>query len=829
LGAGLLLTANASPAATVRTDHPRLLFGNGTGFGTTVAQFTRRCTGSDADYAHRCQYMGGGQKNAAFTPSSVGDTPGMAAAYLLWGGDQRCSNAATWLLANLPTNGPGAGGDAHSFISSYAPSLSNLAIVRDWCDASLSSTLAGQLETRIDAWTTWFMANYGGNGPVAESPDVFHDDYANVVNAVGWGALILAGTSFDTDAQTAMTWADTRFKQVLVPAHVYVNDWWPEGFTYIQASIGGLAQYAAAWSTATDENIYTYLKTSGSDLFTSYINFFIYAQRPDTNLVYFGDSTSTKQSDQLFLYPLVATLNYGLASPLAQGFMQAITAATTQQAGFCYDVPCGDGWKVALMYDSSLDGTARAASTLPTARWLSQGANDIAILRSGWGPDDTFVWMSCGDYFGAHQHDEAGSFQIFRHGMLTGPTGDYDDFDSVHFDDYYSQHSVHANTVAVEMPNESFPTAQTIDNGATANVNDGGQRPLRRTDTNGVIGSYYAPNITSYLANKTGGALYETGNLTAFEHATCHDYVACDVTAAYQSPGFTTDGNAAKVKEVSRQLVFVRPEVVFLFDRVESTDASYTKRVLFHASGTGVMPAVSSNGFTIDNNGGRLIAKSLLPAGATLNVVQSFDIGGTSYPPILGDLPANEPEMGGNRVEVVPAAPALRDYFLHVFDATDPTKSTLDATVQDGTDTATATVIDGTNTYVVTFNKTGALGGHITVTGTVNCNQDLGANSTTDGGSGATGSDAGGSGAGGGETGSGVAGASGAGGREAAGSNSGTTGAAGETTTTPAKTSKKGGCGCEVAGSPSDLPAAPLLLALLAMGSRWRRSRKPPA
>ena len=39
---------------------------------------------------------------------------------------------------------------------------------------------------------------------------------------------------------------------------------------------------------------------------------------------------------------------------------------------------------------------------------------------------------------------------------------------------------VHANTIAVYQPGEFFPTLHTIQNGATANVNDGGQRPMRR-------------------------------------------------------------------------------------------------------------------------------------------------------------------------------------------------------------------------------------------------------------------------------------------------------------------------------------------------------------
>ena len=37
---------------------------------------------------------------------------------------------------------------------------------------------------------------------------------------------------------------------------VYSGDWWPEGFTYVQPTLGGLGWYAAGWSTATDENIY---------------------------------------------------------------------------------------------------------------------------------------------------------------------------------------------------------------------------------------------------------------------------------------------------------------------------------------------------------------------------------------------------------------------------------------------------------------------------------------------------------------------------------------------------------------------------------------------
>jgi hypothetical protein len=718
-----LTGSSSAAAATVRTDRPRLLFGNGTGFGTTTAQFIARCNGNDPDYAHRCQYMGGGASDPGFTPAGLTDTAGMAAASILYGQPQRCTNAAQWILQNVPSNGPTDGSDPHPFIVSDGHDIIYMALVRDWCDAALDSATKTSLEQRIASHADWFIAHYGTTISGSEPADVFHDDYANIENAVAWAGLVLAGTAQDAKAQGYLSHADQTWKNTILPAMAFEGDFWHEGYTYVQPTLGSLAWYAAGWSTATSENIYNYVKTSAGDLFDGYFSFFVYTLRPDDNFAYFGDTTHVKQSTSLFIKSLSDMLNYGTQSPLGQAFSIGVTQTTTARNGFCDDVPCSDGWLVALLYDSSKDATAANRSTLPTARWLSKGAYDAASMRSGWGPDDTFVYLSCGDYFGAHQHDEVGGFQIFRHAMLTGPTGAYDNFNTPHFDNYYSQHSVHADTLAVYSPGETFPTSQTITNGLTANVNDGGQRVLRRTDVNGTIGAYSATDLATWQMYKTSGPFNETGNITTFEHASCHDYVACDMTAAYDSANVTTSANKAKVKEATRQLVFVRPEVIVVFDRVESLDPSFEKRFLLQATGPTSMPVVNGDLVTIDNGGGRLLGRTLLPAGAAMNVISKFTVAGTSYPPTI-----SEPEQGGNRLEVVPKTPQLRDYFLHVFDATDPSKSDIPATVTDVNGIATATVTDGPNTYVLSFNETGALGGHIKVTGSANCDQDLGAN-----------------------------------------------------------------------------------------------------
>jgi hypothetical protein len=111
-------------------------------------------------------------------------------------------------------------------------------------------------------------------------------------------------------------------------------------------------------------------------------------------------------------------------------------------------------------------------------------------------------------------------------------------------------------------------------------VNDGGQRPLRRLKDGTVCPD---PTLAAYMQNKTSCSYYETGNLEVFEHATCHDYVACDVTQAYQNPMVTTDGNTAKVDQVNPQFVYLRPDLLVVFDRVDSLDPSYEKRFILHA------------------------------------------------------------------------------------------------------------------------------------------------------------------------------------------------------------------------------------------------------
>ncbi len=788
--ATLLATPAVASAANVRTDRPRLLFSNGTGPGITVATFKSRCTGSDANYKY-CNGSIMGQGNA-LNP---------AAAYLVTGDPTQCATALTVLndpmqsgvcdpvpSGNAYCDGQCAATDAHCNISRNGNSMMQIAGVRDWCDGALAASDKQALEARMVAWVNWYLQNY-----VAGGGDVFHDDMTNVWNTIALAALELKGGMYDAQASTWLGQAETQWKNVILPAMAYEGNWWHEGMTYALGSVGDVGSFADAWSTETDENMWTWIQKNAGDLLQGYLQMIAYAMRPDYDYVYWGDTTSTKQSIQLFSRGLVDKLNYGRQSGLGQGLSIEIGQNTPP----VYDYPGTDQFWKAIYYDDAKDSTAVPRSKLPTAAWLGQKSADVAVMRSGWGANDAFVWVSCGDYFGAHGHDEAGAFQVFRHAILSGSDGTYDAFDSVHWANYYSQHSVHANTIAVYQPGEFFPTSQTL-NGQPS-VNDGGQRPLRRLK-NGT--SCPDPTLGDYLKNKTSCSYYETGNLEVFEHATCHDYVACDVTQAYQNPMVTTDGNTAKVDQVNRQFVYLRPDLLVVFDRVDALDPTYEKRFILHAI---QQPTISGSTATIVNGMGKLVAQTLLPANPKMNVVTDFTVDGTPYPPSAPDK-----ESGGTRIEIVPTTQAKQDYFLNVLqitDATDGSPPTVTMT-QDAT-TVTANIDYKGATFTLTFDKSGPMGGHIAAKeadGTT-CDENLGAGGVTPDG-GAPGSDGGpGAGDGGGSSGGGSSGGDG-----------GTSGAA---------AGSGGGCGCTAVGDGPTTLGAMAALGLLGLGFTRRSPGGP--
>ncbi|MHC4430697.1 MAG: hypothetical protein ACYTBS_02545, partial [Planctomycetota bacterium] len=191
-------------------------------------------------------------------------------------------------------------------------------------------------------------------------------------------------------------------------------------------------------------------------------------------------------------------------------------------------------------------------------------------------------------------------------------------------------------------------------------------------------------------------------------------YVAGDATRCYQHGG--RDGLPEKCRLVTRQIVFLIPNHFVVFDRAETTDASYRKDWLIHTAHT---PAVSGKIIRADHGEGRLFCRTLLPADATLTSVggpgKEFWAAGRNWNIVADGLKGESLALMGQwRVEVTPAGPRKSDVFLHVIQVGDRRLEAMDETrLLKTRNTCGVRLTADSGTWEVTFNSTGELGGHV--------------------------------------------------------------------------------------------------------------------
>ncbi len=207
-----------------------------------------------------------------------------------------------------------------------------------------------------------------------------------------------------------------------------------------------------------------------------------------------------------------------------------------------------------LVYDFLYDNaevTAKPLSGLHPT-YYARGIGQL-YARTGWDEGATWVNLIAGPYTESHAHQDQGSIMIYKGGWLA--------YDSV------------------------------IDSRSGINQ-DTGSHGLVRIDSGG------APIKQSVNTVSTLAALHEGDRYV---------YASADVTAAYK-------GNPA-VQKVQRDLLFVRPDVVIVYDRVD-TAAGTTQTWQLP---TPVSPAISGNTATISNAGHTLKVTRLAPGSAALS------------------------------------------------------------------------------------------------------------------------------------------------------------------------------------------------------------------
>jgi heparin/heparan-sulfate lyase len=312
-------------------------------------------------------------------------------------------------------------------------------------------------------------------------------------------------------------------------------------------------------------------------------------------------------------------------------------------------------------------------------------------MRSAFAKDATYCSFTAGATLQQHKHFDENNFTIFKYDHLALDSGDRckeTDFNLVY---YYSQSVAH-NVVLVHKPDEPLPYhwGIKIKDDPQANMNYGG------------------------MVKMTGS------KVKAFETNDQFTYIASDATECYGD----------KCTEAVRQFVFLYPDYIIVYDRMDSADPSYRKEWLLHTKNK---PVVKKGVMRADSNDGRLFCQTFLPVDAKIEVIggkgNEFLVGHRNYPMDPDYKEEHEkdavrrargPYWGNWRLEVEPSSAREDDRFLHVLTAAsvDAFKPVDAKYVSDAQRDGVRVRFDG-HDVTFWFNRTGEIGGAVEYDGVV--------------------------------------------------------------------------------------------------------------
>jgi len=191
------------------------------------------------------------------------------------------------------------------------------------------------------------------------------------------------------------------------------------------------------------------------------------------------------------------------------------------------------------------------------------------VMRSGFGAQDTWVYVRSGPIYNGHQHDDQGNLLIDAYGgeLLVENAGQE-----------VNHETVYHNSIRVA-GSDQIP---------------------------------YGNNAVQRAAPIEASA-YARGRVTSVQAAAQYSYVATDFSNAYSDAVVP----APKAGKVTREIVSIMPDVIIVRDRVAGTG---THQVLFHTwSGAGSLNA-GARELTVNRDAGRAWVKTMFPAAASAQV-----------------------------------------------------------------------------------------------------------------------------------------------------------------------------------------------------------------
>jgi hypothetical protein len=500
--------------------------------------------------------------------------------------------------------------------------------------------------------------------------------------------LAMAGCAFTSEFPDAQKWVDKAYadwETFHLPAVLITGEGggWPEGTLYSYIVFSSLTRLADTFWTATDKDIYKETPWFADRM--TWWRFHTWPLPKDFNGARFfymydpyGDSERWRapmQNQEIeaeflvmrYAEETVAGIQFIDDFPLEWSVAEQAKEWRWYMKQLNSLLVSRGSWAALAYYDET------ATVKEPTALSLYAKGTGQIFVRSSWKPDATWLAIQGGPRFTYHQHLDKGQINIFKEGDLTGESGVYEPSgpsdQEGHLQGYASRAIAH-NTINIYDPAEVFSGYRS----GNSPRDDGGERTWRPFSNTGTSAAYWQDGFAK-------GA-YDTGRVVEFKDDGEVVYVALDLTGAYNSDKYVSEPNKSKVHEVTRQIVYFRPQkegnldCVAVFDRVRATDPSFEKRILWHFPNnvlvSGKETKVAEGEFAYDGDlaetdtgGGRLFIRSVYPKGARINKVGGPDkeywVFGKNFP--VPDTPW-EHGYGSWRIEIMPPAQQNDDCFL---------------------------------------------------------------------------------------------------------------------------------------------------------------------
>ena len=377
-------------------------------------------------------------------------------------------------------------------------------------------------------------------------PTVYHNMCRG--RNMGQGMAVLAAWDDDPEAKKLFPTVENELREFLkilgdgVPAddmagRAGYGGGWPEGYDYDRHGSLYALQLLLAWRSA---GLGDYL--SGSNYWRDKVYWLIYGTSPDGSFLLpyeDNDWPVILRQDREMMTFLAAELRSG------HGRWWLDTFADTQR--------CRPYWDL-IFSDPAVQ--ASPPDDLPTSR-LIPGVG-LALMRSSWSGQATFLHFHCGPWYTYHQHAAQGSFTVFRRKPLVVEPGVYDGNVDGHNVNWRIRTISH-NCITVLDTSERFLGPREVPEPA----NDGGQ----------IINNWTLKPATLEQWRAQRG-MRDTGQITAFLNDPSHDLVVGEAARAY---------NPEKVRRWCRQLLFIKPGWVVLCDLVEATKAGFPKTLRLHS------------------------------------------------------------------------------------------------------------------------------------------------------------------------------------------------------------------------------------------------------